>query len=83
MVDAEITIEILDENDEQARFESSCGQLSVDENQITELYLNGASYTFKGVDADATEDNNLVFFELVNADNEASFHITSPGTTLL
>jgi len=78
-VDAEITIEILDENDEQARFESSCGQLSVDENQITELYLNGAGFTFKGVDADATEDNNLVFFELVNADNEASFHITSPG----
>ena len=82
-VSATITIEILDVNDEQARFSSNCNfELSVDENQMTELYLKDQDYTFKGTDADATEENNLVFFEFEDERNNDIFHITNPGKNI-
>ena len=82
-VDATITIEILDVNDEQAKFASNCNaRLNIDENLVTELFIDGEDFTFRGQDLDATEKNNKVFFEFEDARNNDIFFITNPGKIL-
>ena len=67
-------------NDEQAKFASNCNaRLNIDENLVTELYIDGEDFTFRGQDLDATEKNNKVFFEFEDARNNEIFFITNPG----